>query len=153
MDGDGGAAAGALGGMGINKDQVEQMLQQLTDYNFPERALKPGEKWDHTQATNMGQMGNMEVDMQFTFKGMTDHEGHKVAEIDYTGTIGGEAEGGGAAVSFKDSTMSGKMFFDPELGVIRKSEVKMDMTMSVGGAGGAEMDTTTTSTQTLLSVE
>ena len=149
MEGDGGAA-GALGGMGINKDQVEQMLTQLTDYGFPERELKPGEKWDHTQAANMGQMGKMEIDMQFTYKGMTDHEGHKVAEIDYTGSVGGEAGAEGALVSFKDSKLYGKMYFDPELGAVRKSTMQMDMTMV---AGGAELDTSTTSTQTLLSVE
>jgi len=149
MEGDAGGG-GALGGMGINKDQVEQMLTQLTDYGFPERKLKAGEKWDHTQAANMGQMGEMEIDMQFTFKGMTDREGHKVAEIDYTGSIGGEAGAEGALVSFKDSKLYGKMYFDPELGAVRHSNMQMDMTMV---AGGAELETSTTSTQTLLSVE
>ena len=45
------------------------------------------------------------------------------------------------------------MFFDPELGAVRKNTVDMDMTMAVGGAQGAEMDTTTRTVQKLLSVE
>ena len=45
------------------------------------------------------------------------------------------------------------MFFDPERGVLLNSTVDMDMTMSVGGDAGAEMDTKTKSTFDLLSIE
>ncbi len=102
----------------------------------------------------MGQMGAMSMDMQFTYVGPAERDGKKVAEIDVTGTIGGAAEEGAAGlVEFKDSTLKGKMFFDPERGVLLNSTVDMDMTMSIGGDAGAEMDTKTKSTFDLLSIE
>ncbi len=45
------------------------------------------------------------------------------------------------------------MLFDAELGIQHSSVMDMDMTMAVGGANGAEMDTAIKSTYTLLSIE
>ena len=49
--------------------------------------------------------------------------------------------------------MSGTLLFDPELGVLSDSETKMDMIMSIGGDAGAEMDTTTVSKYSLISIK
>ncbi len=150
-----GPAAGGGGplGMAMGKDDFQQMLQQLTDYGFPTEPVKPGDKWKHTQAAKMGAMGNMEMNMDFTYKGNVERDGKSLAEILINGTISGGAGGEGALIEFKDSTMSGTMFFDPELGAMHSSEMEMKMTMAVGGEGGAEMDSTTKSSSKLLSVE
>ena len=49
--------------------------------------------------------------------------------------------------------MIGTMLFDPQLGALLESETKMDMTMSIGGESGAEMDTATVSKYSLISVD
>lgn len=155
MKGGGGAAAAPMG-MGINDAQIEQMLRQISDYGFPTEPIAPGHKWKHIQNTDMGQMGGkMAVEMNFTYKGQVERDGKNLAEIEFSGDVGaGAGAGAGAAqVTFKDSTMSGKMYFDTEIGSIQHTDMLMDMTMAIGGEAGAEMDTKTKSTYKLLSVE
>ena len=91
---------------------------------------------------------NMTID--YTYNGPVDSSGKKLAEIDFEGKAETSGEG---LVSFKDSKMTGTLLFDPKLGMLIKSETKMEMTMSIGGAAGAEMDTTMISKYNLISVE
>lgn len=152
MEGGGGGGGAGLG-MGFGNNEIQQMLQQLTDYGFPAEPVKPGDKWSHKQEAKMGQMGNMEMNMEFTYKGPVERDGKTLANIAITGTIGGGDKAEGALIEFKDSTLSGNMLFDNELGAMHSSDMDMNMTMAVGGAGGAEMDSKTKSSYKLLSVE
>ena len=49
--------------------------------------------------------------------------------------------------------MTGTMLFDPELGTVVQSNSSVDMTMSVGGELGAEMDTKSSSSYSLISID
>ncbi|MDC0200899.1 hypothetical protein OAK04_00760, partial [Verrucomicrobia bacterium] len=75
----------------------------------------------------------------------------KLAEIIFQGIAASDGEG--ELVSFKDSKMSGTMLFDPELGTVVQTDSSVDMTMSVGGELGAEMDTKTSSSYSLISID
>ncbi len=142
---------GAALGMGMGSAEIEQMLRQLTDQGFPEAPVQPGEKWDDQQEAKMGQMGTMTMDLEYTYNGLIELEGHRVADIDIAGTVASDP-GAAGLMTFKDSTLSGKLYFDPEVGAVRKSSMAMEMTLSITGTEEA-MDMKTTTTSSLLGVE
>ena len=101
----------------------------------------------------MQQIGKMKMKMtiDYTYKGPKDYKGKKLAEIIFQGVAASDGEG--ELVSFKDSKMSGTMLFDPELGTVVQTDSSVDMTMSVGGELGAEMNTKTSSSYSLISID
>jgi hypothetical protein len=127
------------------------MLKQLADFGFPKTIIEPETKWQHGQELSMQQMGKMKMTIDYTYKGPKDHEGKKRAERVFKGSA--DSDGGGGLVSFKDSKMTGTMLFDPELGTVVQSNSSVDMTMSVGGELGAEMDTKSSSSYSLISID
>ena len=142
--------APAVGGIGaLGNKEIANMLKQLGDFGFPEKAVEPGAKWQHGQELSMQQMGEMKMTIDYTYKGPKNHDGQKLAEIVFQGLADTDGEGG--LVSFKDSKISGTMLFDPELGTVVQSNSSIDMTMSVGGELGAEMATKTSSSYSLIS--
>ena len=142
---------GAANGLGMGRiSDVETMLQQLGDFKFPEAMIDPDTKWQNEQTFKMHQIGEMKMAVDYTYEGPSDYNGKKVAKISFVGKAELSGEG---LVSFKDSKMSGTLLFDPELGVLSDSETKMDMIMSIGGDAGAEMDTTTVSKYSLISIK
>ncbi len=142
---------GAANGLGMGRiSDVETMLQQLGDFKFPEAMIDPDTKWQNEQTFKMHQIGEMKMAVDYTYEGPSDYNGKKVAKISFVGKAELSGEG---LVSFKDSKMSGTLLFDPELGVLSDSETKMDMMMSIGGDAGAEMDTTTVSKYSLISIK
>ena len=146
-----GGAPAAPGMSGLGNEEIGNMLKQLGDFGFPEKAVEPDTKWQHGQELSMQQMGKMKMTIDYTYKGPKDHGGKKLAEIVFQGIADTDGEGG--LVSFKDSKMSGTMLFDPELGTVVQSNSSVDMTMSVGGELGAEMDTKTSSSYSLISID
>ena len=150
VEGEGEGAANGLGMGAMSEGDVETMLQQLGDFQFPETMIEPGAKWQNEQTFKMQQIGEMKMAVDYTYVGPSDYDGKKVAKISFVGKAEVSGEG---LVSFKDSKMSGTLLFDPELGVLSDSETKMDMTMSIGGDAGAEMDTATVSKYSLISIK
>ena len=150
LEGEGEGAGNGLGMGAMSQGDVENMLQQLGDFKFPEAMIDPDTKWQNKQNFKMQQIGEMNMTVDYTYKGPVESDGKKLAKI----TFSGKAETSGAGlVSFKDSQMTGTMLFDPQLGALLESETKMDMTMSIGGESGAEMDTATVSKYSLISVD
>ena len=144
---------GAGNGIGIGamgKAEIENMIQQLKDFGFPETVVQPNASWQSKQDFKMQQIGEMKMTIDYIYKGPVESSGKKLAAIDFEGKAETNGEG---LVSFKDSKMNGTLLFDPQLGMLIESETKMKMTMSIGGDSGAEMDTTTTSKYNLISVE
>jgi len=145
----GAPAVAGIGGLG--NEEIANMLKQLGDFGFPDKTVDPATKWQHGQELSMQQIGKMKMTIDYTYKGPKDHGGKKLAEIVFQGIADTDGEGG--LVSFKDSKMSGTMLFDPELGTVVQSNSSVDMTMSVGGELGAEMDTKTNSSYSLISID
>ena len=146
-----GAAPAAAGIGGLGNEEIGNMLKQLGDFGFPDTAVEPDAKWQHGQELSMQQMGKMKMTINYIYKGPKDHKGKKLAEIVFQGIS--DSDGEGVLVSFKDSKMSGTMLLDPELGTVVQSNSSVDMTMSVGGELGAEMDTKTSSSYSLISID
>jgi len=145
----GAPAAAGIGGLG--NEEIGNMLKQLGDFGFPEGVVEPDAKWQHGQELSMQQIGKMKMTIDYTYKGPKDYKGKKLAEIIFQGIAASDGEG--ELVSFKDSKMSGTMLFDPELGTVVQTDSSVDMTMSVGGELGAEMNTKTSSSYSLISID
>lgn len=145
----GAPAAAGIGGLG--NEEIGNMLKQLGDFGFPEGVVEPDAKWQHGQELSMQQIGKMKMTIDYTYKGPKDYKGKKLAEIIFQGVAASDGEG--ELVSFKDSKMSGTMLFDPELGTVVQTDSSVDMTMSVGGELGAEMNTKTSSSYSLISID
>ena len=150
LEGEGEAAGNGLGMGAMSQGDVENMLQQLGDFKFPEAMIDPDTKWQNKQNFKMQQIGEMNMTVDYTYQGPVESDGKKLAKITFSGKAETSGEG---LVSFKDSKMTGTMLFDPKLGALLESETKMDMTMSIGGEAGAEMDTATISKYRLISVD
>ena len=145
----GAPAAAGIGGLG--NEEIGNMLKQLGDFGFPEGVVEPDAKWQHGQELSMQQIGKMKMTIDYTYKGPKDYKGKKLAEIIFQGIAASDGEG--ELVSFKDSKMNGTMLFDPELGTVVQTDSSVDMTMSVGGELGAEMNTKTSSSYSLISID
>ena len=150
LEGEGEAAGNGLGMGAMSQGDVENMLQQLGDFKFPEAMIDPDTKWQNKQNFKMQQIGEMNMTVDYTYQGPVESDGKKLAKITFLGKAETSGEG---LVSFKNSKMTGTMLFDPQLGALLESETKMYMTMSIGGEAGAEMDTATVSKYSLISVD
>ena len=149
------AAAGGGMGMGMGEAEIRQIIESMVNHGFPEKAVKVGDTWTHEMDVPMGQMGGeMTSKTTYTYKGKAERNGKKYPKFSFNGTIGGEAgAGGNALIEFKDSSIKGWMLFDEEHGLVRYSEMDMDLTMAVGGADGAELDTSTKAVVELVKIE
>lgn len=141
-------------GMGMGEAEMRQMIDSMVNHGFPDKPLKVGDSWTHEIDMPMGQMGKMSTKMTYTYAGQAERNGKSYPKLTFIGEVGGEANAGGAAqIEFKDSEIKGWMLFDQEHGLARYTETDMNVTMSVGGADGAEMETKTSTVVDLIKIE
>ena len=108
----------------------DDYFKQIVDYarSLPPKPVKPGDTWPVVTDVSMGPMGIIKADFSYTYKGMEEREKRSCALMDFTGTLtlkAPPANGAtmGTTVNIESGTMTGKAWFDPELG----SMVEMDM--------------------------
>jgi len=125
--------------------QSRQMLEQMYGEDFfkrlmdegrglPKEPVKVGDRWLAQQEVPMGPMGKMMLDMNCTFKGWEDRDQHKCAVLEFTGTLKqkpGENPAAMGGVSFEKGKISGKNWFDPELGAVIAGDADVTMSMNV----------------------
>ncbi len=113
----------------------EDYLKQLVDLGqgLPAQPVKPGDKWPVNSEVSMGPMGTLLTAMDYTFKGWEQHEKHNCAVLDFTGTVKSKDGAGsslmGMTMVLDNGTVSGKGWFDPELGMIVDAAINEVMTM------------------------
>jgi hypothetical protein len=133
----------------FSKESLEQMCSQSFVEGLPEKPVKIGDTWTTKTKMPMGDMVTMNVEMKYTFKGWETLDKHRCALLESVGTIKGEARKGenpmGMKMSIKGGDASGKIWFDLELGMPRKSVVnhKMKMEMSMMPPGATQPVTST----------
>ena len=104
---------------------------------LPEKPLKPKDSWTTTRNQSIG-ITALIADTTNTFTGWEQRDGRKVALIESSGGLASKAPAGApAATTVEDgSTLSGKAWFDPALGVIVEytatSEVSVKTTTAKG---------------------
>ncbi|MGI9239939.1 MAG: hypothetical protein ACR2RV_04015 [Verrucomicrobiales bacterium] len=110
------------------------MMQKLTDLGFPDKPVGPGDSWKHKIETDMGQLGRVTYDLDYKFTKMATLDGAKCAQLAISGsmaTVPGVAANEG--FDLKSRKLSGTMFFDPELGAVRKFEIKSELDLTAYG--------------------
>lgn len=128
------AAAPSMMGMTLGESEVRQIMGSLVDHGFPDKAVKPGDKWMHKVNSAISQMGSFAMEMEYEYLGEADCEGHSCAKLRVKGRKA-EAEAKAPAImNIAKADMNGVILFDNKEGIARQTEMSMDMTMSTGGA-------------------
>jgi hypothetical protein len=115
----------------------EDYFKQIVDYGkmMPPKPVKPGETWPVKTEIAMGPMGRIATELTYTFKGMEEHEKRNCALLEFTGTLSMRPGTNGAAaptaMNIENGTMSGKAWFDPELGAMIDMNLEQNMTTKV----------------------
>jgi hypothetical protein len=110
------------------------MIEKLTDLGFPKHPVGPGDAWEHQIETQMGQVGSVKYDLDYKFTKMVVHDGARCALLAISGTVStipGAAAGEG--FDLKSRSLQGVMYFDPELGAVRKYEINAQVDLTAYG--------------------
>jgi len=110
------------------------MMQKLTDLGFPDGPVGPGDVWKHRIEAEMGQLGKVSYDLDYSFTKMATLDGANCAQLAISGsmsTVPGAAANEG--FDLKSRKLSGVMYFDPELGAVRKFEINSDLDLTAYG--------------------
>lgn len=145
----------------FSEDSMKNMSGGGMDGNYlPKGPVDVGAKWSDEQTMALGPLGETSVTMQYLFKGWEKKENISCVLITFTGSIKTVDDGTapdammGMTIDKIDGTMNGKIWFDPEAGLIRSSEIKqvMKMVMSLpqqGDASGASQKLNSDINQTI----
>jgi len=120
----------------MSEDNLKQMF--TTSMGLPDKPVKIGDNWPVKMEASLGPMGKIVLNLNYTFTGWEQHDDHKCAVLEYVGDIsmkpGGDA-GANGAMSIEQGKASGKTWFDPEMGMIKETAGKQDMTMKINAQG------------------
>ncbi len=100
---------------------------------MPNRQVKIGESWTVKKNVPTESVGQLAVDMKYTFKNWEQRDGRKCAHIEVTGEMESAAGRAGTtpAVKIENGKMSGDIWFDPEIGMTVAQNFNQDMTLKV----------------------
>ena len=124
--------------MMFSKESITQMMKEQGHVNIPDHPLKPGDSWPISSNVELPQIlkraGNC------TFKGMVEHEGVQVAEINVDAKItvdfsvlgvpGADASKA-LGMKIENGSLKGTIWFDPELGLARETQMTEEMTQKI----------------------
>jgi hypothetical protein len=139
---------------------TEDYFKQMVDFQrgLPAKAVKVGDSWPLKTDLAMP-IGAVTLDINYTLKGWENREKRKCAAIDFTGTMsskGGSNTGpAGMSMNIQSGKLSGKEWFDPELGSMIETVIHQDMVLhmsmpmgrartNAAGAGGSRSITNNT---------
>ena len=109
----------------------EDYFKQMVDFQrgFPAKPVKAGESWPVKTELNLATLGVMSLDLTYTLKGWEQREKRKCAAIDFNGTMTskGSPATGGMSMKIESGKMSGRTWFDPELGHPVETAMNQDL--------------------------
>ena len=113
----------------------EDYFKQLVDFQrgLPSKPVKVGESWPIKMDITAPVLGVLTMDMNYTFKGWEQREKRKCVALDFSGTMASKGDGGtgpnGMTMKLESGTLSGRSWFDPELGHPVETVFNQDMLM------------------------
>jgi hypothetical protein len=154
-------AAGALPmGQMFGKEQLLDTMKQAGLAAQPGKPVKPGDSWPVEYTLKLPPIGAVTVKGTYTLKGPAQRDGVPCQEIAVNATLATGADAGAAGplgAKLNNGKMTGSLWFDPALGIIRG--IDMNQTMEIGMKNPVQPDATITIptiqhiTQTLTKVE
>jgi len=147
--------AAPLKGM-LSEDNYKQLM--LSYMFLPTNAVQPTDTWNAHLELPAGVMGTIIMNYDCTFVAWEMHGQRNCARIDFQGTISqkpSDKPDDGAmqmSMTIQDSSSTGSLWFDPELGLIidtsMTQDINMTMHMTMGGKGKAAKPQTFTNQMT-----
>jgi hypothetical protein len=135
----------------INLEKYGSVLEDTV----PRRVVKLGDHWTmKLKVPSNG--GNLNLDIKCVFKNWEQRADHKCMHITYTGNISAEAGPGASTlrVKIEKGTMSGDVWFDPELGMAVESVEDVDAQLKINQNGQIQTTPLNEKTRvTLVAVE
>jgi hypothetical protein len=123
----------------ISRDSFTEMLKEGGLSAVPGKPIPIGGTWSFHTRNDLAQLGTVSVTGTYTLQGVGDHNGTKCAEISVTGKLSMDlpssaVDGDKAAPESKvtDGTLQGTVWFDPQLGIARDTQLVHEMTISTG---------------------
>jgi hypothetical protein len=113
----------------------EDNLKQygLLSKGLPDHPVNIGDSWSSSQDRN-NPAGVMTMNSTYTFKGREQHKGHNCVHLLVTGDIKTKSTSSattGATVKIENGTISGDMWFDPDLGISVDDASEEDLTLNI----------------------
>ena len=137
----------------------EDYFKQMVDFQrgMPPKPVKAGDSWPVKMDLTAPILGKMNLDMNYTFTGWQQREKRQCAAIDFAGTISSDANASpgagpmGMNMKVTSGKLSGKTWFDPELGHPVETAIDQDMIihMTMPAGRGAKGPNATGMTQTI----
>jgi len=130
--------------MTMTESAFESQLEQVW-HVLPGEEVEVGEMWTTRMTQAMPGMGEIIVEMEFTFKEVDTMEGLDVAVIEVEGTARmGRGGMPGVRIDITESQITGTVYFAWDLGLIVESEMNQDLMIEMS-QGGQSMSQTVSS--------
>ncbi|EDY19701.1 hypothetical protein CfE428DRAFT_2877 [Chthoniobacter flavus Ellin428] len=124
----------------FNKEALTEMMKQGALRATPGKPVAVGDTWDFSNQIDLPALGKVVVKGNYTLKSIGDHNGVRCAEIEMDGQLSmdiGEAKRDAASpfselgMKVSNGTLKGPMWFDPQLGMARDSQLVQEVTISM----------------------
>jgi len=114
----------------IGKDTLKQYVS-VGEW-LPNRVVNIGESWT-VKKDVPSTIGDLTIEMNFTFKNWEQHDSRQCAHVGLTGNISTKSisTASGAAVEVEKGIITGEFWFDPALGMLVESDNNQDVTMKI----------------------
>jgi hypothetical protein len=125
--------------MMFSKESITQMMKEHGHMDTPDHPLKPGDSWPISSNVEHPPMLKR-VAGNYTFKGMVEHDGVQLAEInvdakisvDFSGLgVPGADAAKGLGMKIENGSLKGTIWFDPKLGLARETQMTEEMTQKM----------------------
>jgi hypothetical protein len=123
----------------FSRESLTQMLNQGSLQGVPGKPVGAGDTWQFNNQVDLPQMGKVAVSGNYTLKSIGDHNGVRCAEIQTDGKLAMNLEAPkdesspltALGMKVTDGTIKGPVWFDPQLGIARESQLVQEMTISM----------------------
>ncbi|MCB1235650.1 MAG: hypothetical protein KDM91_11310 [Verrucomicrobiae bacterium] len=135
--GGGGPATPLPGLPQFGPDQLKQLVVSVLQ-GFPKDRVAPGQEWTQKGKRSLGELGEIDFEINYRYVRDEAHENADCALIEYTGGIKGDVAvtgvqpgAGQGKMGFEGRQMTGRFYFDKALGIPRFSEQTLNVNASV----------------------
>ena len=123
----------------FSRESLTQMLKQGSLQGTPGKPVGAGDTWPFNNQVDLPQMGKVAVNGIYTLKSIGDHDGVRCAEIQTDGKLAMNLEApkdessplASLGMKVTDGSIKGPVWFDPQLGMARESQLVQEMTISM----------------------
>ncbi|HZV35840.1 MAG TPA: DUF6263 family protein [Verrucomicrobiae bacterium] len=128
-------AAALMKGL-LSEETIKQWVER--GEGLPDKPVKVGDSWPVTMESKNAQMGIMKTEMTYTFKGWQEHDGHKCALLDFTGTITSHPPASSTnapQITMDNGKITGKTWYDPDQGMVLETTSEQSLTLKTAAGG------------------